>query len=115
MPSSIGDQRCASSSFNPRPAIIDEVKPERLHAVYCDARVQGNAEFEPGDDVVLKLAGGGGTAFQSVFDWVEERDIHPRVAVYFTDLEGPAPIEPDYPVLWVTPAWVTLDPPFGQE
>jgi predicted metal-dependent peptidase len=96
-------------------AIVSEVRPERVHVVYVDTRVQGTAEFEPDDLVVIEPRGGGGTTFQPAFDWTEEQQIQPRVAIYLTDLESSdTPREPDYPVLWATPAWVTDAPPFGQ-
>jgi len=77
--------------------------PARIHVVYCDARVNGHMEVESSDcPVQLEMKGGGGTAFQPVFDWIEEHDINPVLCIYFTDLCGPAPREPEYPVLWVT-------------
>ena len=48
------------------------------------------------------LAGGGGTDFNPVFDWVERQGQRPDALVYFTDADGSFPARPpDYPVLWL--------------
>uniref|UniRef100_UPI00214D7863 VWA-like domain-containing protein n=1 Tax=Nevskia soli TaxID=418856 RepID=UPI00214D7863 len=57
----------------------------------------------------------GGTAFQPVFDYVEAERLDPLACVYFTDLYGPAPEEPPYPVLWVAPIHARRTAPFGRE
>jgi predicted metal-dependent peptidase len=84
-------------------AILDEAAPEAVHVVYCDNVVTGTETYAPGDVIRLTPHGGGGTAFQPVFDWVAAADIQPACTVYLTDLcghdFGPAP---DYPVLWVS-------------
>lgn len=97
-------------------SILREARPEKIHVVYCDAKVHGSEEFGPDDfeTAVFKPKGGGGTRFQPVFDWVAEKGIEPAGLIYLTDLYGPVPIEPDYPVLWVTPEWSTQTAPFGR-
>lgn len=96
-------------------AILHEARPERLDVVYCDAEVQAVESFDPDDPAVeLHAAGGGGTEFQPVFDHVAAAGELPACLVYFTDLEGPAPRDPGYPVLWVTPESSGLVGPFGQ-
>jgi len=104
------------ASFNTEiQAIADEAKPEKIHVVYCDARVQKTDEFLPGDELILKAKGGGGTNFQPVFDWVEEKEIQPKALIYLTDLEcGDRPSAPDYPVLWVAPEWANRGVEFGE-
>jgi predicted metal-dependent peptidase len=47
-------------------------------------------------------AGGGGTRFTPVFDWVERAGHAPDALIYFTDAMGEFPErEPAYPVLWL--------------
>jgi len=93
-------------------AILHETRPESLDVVYCDTRIQAVETFSPDDAAVeLHPHGGGGTRFQPVFDHF--RDDPPAGLIYFTDLEGPAPQEPDYPVLWVTTEAATRPAPFG--
>ena len=82
-------------------AIAQEVEPERIYVIQCDAKVQDVQDFDPfevPDEILIK--GRGGTKFQPVFDKVEELEISPDVLVYFTDTHGPEPAMPDYPVLW---------------
>ena len=49
-----------------------------------------------------KWAGGGGTRFTPVFNWVENQGHAPDALIYFTDAMGEFPErEPAYPVLWL--------------
>lgn len=72
----------------------------------CDAALAPECpwRFEAWEDLRLpkSFAGGGGTAFSPVFDWLEQAGKVPDALIYFTDAEGEFPaIEPDYPVLWL--------------
>lgn len=90
-------------------AEIDALKAQvrarvTLHA--CDSALspQGPWIAEAWEPIALPpaLAGGGGTDFRPVFDWIAARGLRPDALVYLTDAEGefpPAP--PVYPVLWV--------------
>lgn len=82
-------------------AFAAALRPRKLTVVYCDAVVQHIDVYEAGDPVVLTPHGGGGTAFEPVFDFVEALDEPPSALVYLTDLMGPTGFAaPDYPVLW---------------
>lgn len=95
--------------------ILDECKPEKISAVYSDAAVCMVREYEPGDDVTLETAGGGGTSFCPVFDWVREEGIEPACLIYLTDMDGTFPSEaPDYPVLWAKVGYRGRVAPFGE-
>lgn len=85
-----------------------------IHLVYCDARVQGSEEYCRADlPLRPKAIGGGGTAFQPVFDWVTKRGLTPACLIYLTDGYGPFPkAEPEYPVLWV--CTTDVQAPIGQ-
>jgi len=94
-------------------AISDEVQPEAIHVVYCDAAVQSTQEFTASESVRLEPRGGGGTDFRPVFDWVTKNDIAPVCLIYLTDLCCDSfPEPPEYPVLWVTDSRRTA--PFGE-
>ncbi len=103
---------CAAE-FN---GLLRDAKPERVYVVYCDCAICGVEEFAPDEDVVLKLPdnGGGGTAFQPLFDLVETEGWDPEAVVYFSDLYGDRPKEPSYPVLWLTPMHSREVAPFGR-
>lgn len=82
--------------------ILDDVQPERIYVVWCDAQVHKVDEIEDSSDVTsLKPHGGGGTDFRPVFDWVETNGIRPDALVYLTDMMGSFPeAAPPYPVIW---------------
>ena len=78
----------------------------RVTLLACDNHIAENApwEFEPWDTMELPagIAGGGGTDFRPVFDWVEHENRSPNMLVYFTDAEGDFPkTPPNYPVIWL--------------
>jgi predicted metal-dependent peptidase len=92
-------------------AILDEAKPEIAYVVYCDAEIANTQEFLPGDQLVFKPKGGGGTSFVPVFEWVKAQAIEPACLIYLTDMYGSFPKEePEYPVLWAS---TTKHPPAG--
>lgn len=101
---SIGNRELAVVSAE-LDAIMRELRPACLEVVYCDSAIpKGGVEtFDPdGPRVELHPKGGGGTAFQPVFDYFSKQSEPPAAVVYFTDLYGPEPKNPGYPVLWVT-------------
>lgn len=83
--------------------ILSTVRPNAIHVVYCDTRVQHVEEFDPFDyPVTLDAKGGGGTDFRPPFTWVDEQGITPKCLLYFTDLYcNSFPKEPDYPTMWI--------------
>jgi len=98
---SVNDRQVALANRNLQ-TMKDAVQPKRLIVLCVDTRVAGVQEFGPDDDVKIDPHGGGGTRFQPAFDWVEENGITPECLIYFTDLYGPEPQEPPYPVMWLT-------------
>lgn len=92
-------------------AIYEDVKPEEMLVITCDARVQGVFHIE--DSINIKITGRGGTDFRPPFQWLKDHNIEPQCAIYLTDGDGPFPNEHDipYPVLWcinneqTTPPW----------
>ena len=96
--------------------IARDVMPERIHVIQCDARVQDALDFDPmmaPDEIVIR--GRGGTEFQPVFDYIRDEGLTPDCVIYMTDLGGPMPDEPDYPVIWaVEDDYQESQVPFGQ-
>jgi len=85
--------------------IVEDLKPRRLLAVWCDAKVHRVDEVEDASDLKALRAqpvpGWGGTSFIPVFDYIAEHDLTPDALVYLTDGDGSFPsAEPSYPVLW---------------
>ncbi len=96
-------------------AALDEAQPESLQVIYCDSHVHRIDEFHPGDVVEFHPCGGGGTAFEPVFEAIEqsEESTPPAALIYLTDGHGSFPEqEPDYPVLWASTD--KEEYPFGQ-
>jgi predicted metal-dependent peptidase len=58
-----------------------------LHVVYCDSKIKGTQDFEPGDPDEFVPRGGGGTDFRPFFDYVEAMDDEPSAIVFFTDMK----------------------------
>jgi len=91
--------------------------PVRITLFACDSELAQGAPwiFEPWDELRLprQFAGGGGTSFVPVFDWIARHGQRPDTLVYFTDAEGEFPPQvPDYPVLWLVKGKAPV--PFGR-
>jgi predicted metal-dependent peptidase len=101
---SIGEKE-VSMFFAEMGGILEEVNPKRMFVMWCDAKVHRVDELEDGGDLIelraKKAPGGGGTAFEPVFDMIEEMGIEPEALVYLTDGMGSFPQSaPRYPVIW---------------
>jgi predicted metal-dependent peptidase len=84
-------------------SILEGQRPERLHVLYFDAKVQKADIYMAGEMLHLDPVGGGGTEFGPCFDWLNEHGIRPQTMVFLTDLYGTFPDSaPDYPVLWAS-------------
>jgi len=93
--------------------VQETYKPERLYVIHCDAAVHKVEEFGPGEPAEIRsFTGRGGTDFAPPFQYVKDHDLDIACAVYLTDLEGPVPEQPRYPVLWVSTT--KLEAPWGQ-
>lgn len=82
--------------------ILEDVRPNKVHLVWCDAKVHHVDELDQSSELGgLKPHGGGGTAFEPVFTWIDEHNVRPDALVYLTDGMGSFPKSaPDYPVVW---------------
>ena len=80
-----------------------ELNPEVIHFIQCDAEVHACDEYTR-ESLPLKVnyKGRGGTAFEPVIDYINEKLPNVSALVYLTDLMGSFGNEPSYPVLWVT-------------
>jgi predicted metal-dependent peptidase len=97
----------------------------RLTLLHCDAAVHRADESTGRGDTLLpestgrRLAGGGGTSFVPVFDWIakkmREGAAAPDALIYCTDGWGTFPPRaPDYPVVWILTRGSSAQFPFGQ-
>lgn len=114
---SIGDKEVAVF-FSEMTGILEDLRPQRLVIMWCDAKVRRVDEVEDAADLAALRSkgapGGGGTEFFPVFNEVERMGLTPDALVYFTDGYGGFPDRaPAYPTIWGT---IGLDPakyPFG--
>jgi predicted metal-dependent peptidase len=110
-------QRAYDRFLTEAQAVLDELKPERLHLLSVSHYVCDVHTLESGKDTVpTKLRGGGGTMFQPAFDWIQQQGLEVDVLVYLTDgfaFDLRSLQEPDYPVLWASTVLQQRDYPFG--
>jgi predicted metal-dependent peptidase len=96
-------------------AILEDTDYETVTVMACDAMVHWHQTFAKGEEPVIRVPGGGGTAFSPVWRKAEELGLNPKACVYFTDLDcydfGK---EPEYPVLWAQWGSYPNKPPFGE-
>lgn len=96
-------------------SIQEEMRPEKLHVLYFDTKVQKHAEFEPDEPVIVKAHGRGGTCFRTAFEYMKEKGINPECAIVATDMGcwdfGP---QPSFPVLWCVMESTLNHAPWGQ-
>lgn len=83
-------------------AIHQDVRPLNTHVIAVDTVVHDTYEFNPYDTIPtdLNLTGGGGTRFNPALEYAQQHD--PSCLIYLTDLYARDPVQPDYPVLWVS-------------
>jgi predicted metal-dependent peptidase len=94
-------------------SIIDECRPEKLYVIYGDTEVTKVEIFEPDDVITFNPVGGGGTAFEPIFSWIEENQIEPAFFIGITDAIGSFPAQaPEYPTIWCVSGRGAV--PFGE-
>ena len=98
-------------------SILDITKPTAVWVLGIDAAVHDVTELTDGEDLKQNpppLNGGGGTAFEPAFEWVEKEGPYaPSALIYFTDMHGSFPSEaPAYPVIWA--ATTDKEAPWGE-
>lgn len=73
--------------------ICQNVSPEVLHLVECDATIQSHKVFDQGSldqlGAIKNLHGGGGTDMRVIFDYVEKNNLKPEAVVVLTDGYSP--------------------------
>lgn len=94
--------------------LCQELQLAKVTVIYCDYKIAGVDTFEHGETIEFKPVGGGGTAFEPVFDHVEEMDDHPKMLIYFTDMYGSFPQSSDIPTVWLDWENSGIQAPFGE-
>ena len=99
-------------------AINEELRPEKMYVLCCDADIAECYEFTPHDDISeLKIKGRGGTMVTPVFKYIEECLPEVETILYFTDMGifwgQESTTEPRQPVIWFATDSGFEEPPFG--
>lgn len=94
-------------------SIHKDVKPKKLHVIYCDAAIAHIDTFGPEDELKIEPHGGGGTSFRPPFVWIENNCPDVKCAIYLTDGYGDFPEEQPFPVMWAINNDQVI-PPFGE-
>ena len=97
--------------------MLDDVQPQRITVLWCDAKVDFIDEIEDACDLAKIKArgtgGGGGTSMMPVLEWIENQMEVPDLFIGFTDGYVDFPErEPRYPVIWASSTDHVY--PFGQ-
>ena len=101
---SIG-QRTYDRFLSEAQAVLDDLKPDKVHLLSVSHVVADAVSLEVGDIVPASLKGGGGTRFKPAFDWVAEHAQDVDVMVYLTDGYSSDLSEithVDFPLLWLS-------------
>ena len=117
---SIGSHELTAFASETR-TLLQQCHIEQLTIIYADTEVANVQVFKrprPQDTLKLAPAGGGGTDFVPVFDYVMQQSINPDVLIYFTDTYGRFPNAKDvkFNTIWAIPPYVkNVDLPFGKK
>lgn len=84
--------------------ICQNVLPETLHLIECDATIQAHTVYDQTtlDSIQSKktLSGGGGTDMREIFKLVATNNLKPEAIIVLSDGLTPYPDTLEYPTLW---------------
>lgn len=86
-----------------------------VHLIVGDDTVRHQCTLRPGCQPLrnIEFHGGGGTDFAPLLEAASR--YRPDIGVFLTDLDGPSPKPPNWPLIWAVPySTQALMPPFGQ-
>ncbi len=94
-------------------AIVEQVRPAKVHVAYVDTDVAGFQTFEDGQFAVanMKPEGGGCTHLPVLWDYLAKNKIEPVACVFLTDGHTGFGTPPNFPVLWAMTTCVVA--PYG--
>lgn len=96
-------------------SVVDDVRPARVHVIWCDAKVHRVDTFERDDVIELKPVGGGGTSHVPVMNLVDAMEEPPVALICLTDLAtAHRPEPPLMPVLWAATNPGAAPVPYGE-
>jgi predicted metal-dependent peptidase len=87
----------------------------RITVLYANSRIQRIDAFNSSECVAERHDGGGFTDLRPVFEYARGMHPLPAAVIYLTDGIGPAPVEMQFPTLWVLTAEGEKPVPWGVE
>ena len=93
--------------------ICDQYDNYTIHLFICDAAIHQRVELHPYEPLPKIIGGRGGTSFIPPIKKAEEEHLQITAFVYLTDLFGPFPEQPTFPVIWVSVSPEDVKPPWG--
>jgi predicted metal-dependent peptidase len=110
---SVSDEELEQMAAEVR-TVHEDLRPEKLHVVYFDAKVTHYVCFDPDDTVSISFHGGGGTDVRAAFDFLEDEGHTDGLAcaIVLTDGYTPYPDGSNAPVIWAMTT--DMKAPFGE-
>lgn len=99
--------------------LIEEMKPERLTVIWCDAKIHHIDDIKDLADLdAIKargVGGRGGTDIDPVFEWIsEQRGETPDMFIGMTDGKFTFPEKPPFPIVWASIHEDKAQYPYGE-
>jgi len=113
------DARMLKDFLSEAQGIMDQFQSYRIHVITFDTRVYNPVQYNSDNlDSMLdyEVAGGGGTEFDCIFEYLKEEQIEPKRLVVFTDgyPYGSWGDEHYADTVWILHGTTTIVPPWGQ-
>lgn len=86
-----------------------------ITVLYANSRIQRISTFSGAPGIVERYDGGGFTDLRPLFDYAKTMHPLPAAVIYLTDGVGPAPLQMEFPTLWVLTAAGEKPVPWGVE
>lgn len=79
-------------------------RESRITVLYAHSRIRRIDQFCSSQAVAEVVHGGGFTDLRPVFEYAQKMQPRPAAIIYLTDGYGPAPVDMEFPTLWVLTA-----------
>ena len=96
-------------------SIMNSFENYEIDLLIADVKVHEHYVLYPGDELEYTLKGGGGTRFDTTFEYINDTINTPKLMLYFTDGFGTfGEFEPEYDLVWVLGKNGNENIPFGR-
>lgn len=110
------DENTLSEFLGEIESIINSFENFEIDLLIADAKVQEHHVLYPGDILEYTIKGGGGTRFDTTFEYIDKNLNAPKLVLYFTDAYGTfGEYEPDYDLIWILTNDANPNIPYGRK